>query len=578
MSVGGLIRRIGLVYACFHIQCNVAVLLRGFGTPVVEHNSPTCKERPLVPKAPSEKFKVLQLADIHLGEFLHGKCDSEQDHNTFAAINDLLDEEQPDLIVFSGDQLTGEDSRSNDDRECLLDKLYSLLDARKVHWVTIFGNHDACAHPGCRTSARTVALASGLIHASPAPAAAAASPGPTKMQVEKAYGRLVKAHHAAIDDIIGKQLPQELPVASNISSQIKPDAVDTPMASPCAGNAPAIGPLPTVPVVAPTTTSVASPPTSGPALTSTAALPIASTTVPVAVVGNASVTQDKASNLAASSGNSKSATAESDSGNDNQMLIFHALDSHDDRQKQGARSRYREKDWRQQYLRREKAAECSLTGVDGVFESEGGGVSNFRLKVFASNTDAEADKPSFILWFLDTGGGEIPEGLQKDQLEWLRRESAEIEKQYGSVPGALYMHIPLAEFSYTGPPSSICKGASDDQVTPWENGLKLLPLLNEMHVNWIFAGHNHGNDWCCKIQESSHAPGEKVVNNIQLCYGHHSGFGGYSSPSIHQTGARVFEFNPSMARKFLLHQARDTGAHSYVRLRYGGVVADVDGM
>lgn len=395
------------------------------------------------------------------------------------------------------------------------------------------------------------------------------------MQVDSAYGNLVSSHHQAIDDVMSEE-SETSPVAAKSPAPAQ-DGYRANSPAPAQDGIPAANSFPPPKVNPATSTTLPAPP---PTSTSTITAPSTSTTTAtVTTSANATKNDDTQVN-----------TADVGKDADDQMLVFHSLGSHEARQQHSPRSvsppmitqsvrPLMGKDWRQQYLRREQAANCSLTGIDGIFESQGGGLSNFRLKVFASTEDSKADKPSFILWFVDTGGGELPEGLHQDQLEWLRRESAALDKQYGSVPGALYMHIPLAEFAYTGPPSSICKGSSDDQVTPLPNGLKLLPLLQDMHINWIFAGHNHGNDWCCKIQESSHAPGEKAVaENIQLCYGHHSGFGGYSSPSIAQTGARIFEFNPQMARKFLLHQANGSGAHSYVRLRYGGVVDDVNAM
>lgn len=231
--------------------------------------------------------------------------------------------------------------------------------------------------------------------------------------------------------------------------------------------------------------------------------------------------------------------------------------------------------WRDKYLEHELASSLSHTAEDGYFGSSGGGMSNYRLLVFNSDDDAKADRPSFVLWFLDTGGGGFSEGLHNDQLEWLSEQSAALEARYGPLPGALYAHVPLQEFADVEPrpgnPS--CEGISDDRVTPLQAGAHLFPLLSKMHIGWVFSGHNHGNDWCCRVRVASvdaNAPQPPLKQpDVQLCYGRHSGYGGYSTPGVHLRGARVFEIHPAIAKRFLLGQASDEGMESWVRLEDG---------
>merc|ERR1719253_774168 len=98
-----------------------------------------------------------------------------------------------------------------------------------------------------------------------------------------------------------------------------------------------------------------------------------------------------------------------------------------------------------------------------------------------------------------------------------------------------------------------------------------------MHVNFIFAGHNHGNDWCCRVQAGAAAafaaPGgaakPSANKDIQVCYGRHSGYGGYSTGGMHLRGARVLEFRPAVAKSFLRGQASDSGASTWIRLEDG---------
>merc|ERR1719235_243560 len=114
---------------------------------------------PLMPRPGSSSFKVLQLADLHLGEDFEGKWGPEQDRKTLAVVASLLDEEKPDLVVFSGDQLTGEGlQQSGAQKEQLLKAMEEPLKRRGVPWATVFGNHDACETPGCKDPAGIASL------------------------------------------------------------------------------------------------------------------------------------------------------------------------------------------------------------------------------------------------------------------------------------------------------------------------------------------------------------------------------------------------------------------------------------
>ncbi|KAH8427972.1 metallophosphoesterase family protein [Aspergillus melleus] len=96
------------------------------------------------------RFKIMQLADLHLStglghcrdpvpaELVPGqKC--EADTRTLEFVERLLDEEQPDMVVMSGDQVNGETSK---DAQSALFKAAKLLVDRKIPYAAIFGNHD----------------------------------------------------------------------------------------------------------------------------------------------------------------------------------------------------------------------------------------------------------------------------------------------------------------------------------------------------------------------------------------------------------------------------------------------------
>ena len=82
------------------------------------------------------KFKIVQITDIHLGEWTADQKDPE----TYQAIRTYLSIEQPDLIVLSGDMVSSEDIQYNADD--YLKQLASVLEPFDIPWCYIFGNHD----------------------------------------------------------------------------------------------------------------------------------------------------------------------------------------------------------------------------------------------------------------------------------------------------------------------------------------------------------------------------------------------------------------------------------------------------
>ncbi|KAJ2904032.1 hypothetical protein MKZ38_008964 [Zalerion maritima] len=96
-----------------------------------------------------KKFRILQVSDLHLStgighcrdavpdEYNGGKC--EADPRTLDFVNKVLDEERPDLVVLSGDQVNGDTAP---DAQSAIFKYASLLISRKIPYVSIFGNHD----------------------------------------------------------------------------------------------------------------------------------------------------------------------------------------------------------------------------------------------------------------------------------------------------------------------------------------------------------------------------------------------------------------------------------------------------
>ncbi|KAI9737698.1 MAG: hypothetical protein M1818_005702 [Claussenomyces sp. TS43310] len=95
------------------------------------------------------RFKIMQVADLHLSTGLGtcrdaipkgyngGRCDA--DPRTLEFIGKLLDEEKPDLVILSGDQINGDTAP---DAQSAIFKYAELFIKRKIPFASIFGNHD----------------------------------------------------------------------------------------------------------------------------------------------------------------------------------------------------------------------------------------------------------------------------------------------------------------------------------------------------------------------------------------------------------------------------------------------------
>lgn len=87
-------------------------------------------------------FKILQLADLHLGEAEDMDWGPEQDFKSARVIRRVIQKEQPDLVVLSGDQLTANNIDNN--ATVYYRQLISVLQTTQpnIQWCMIFGNHD----------------------------------------------------------------------------------------------------------------------------------------------------------------------------------------------------------------------------------------------------------------------------------------------------------------------------------------------------------------------------------------------------------------------------------------------------
>jgi hypothetical protein len=150
------------------------------------------------------------------------------------------------------------------------------------------------------------------------------------------------------------------------------------------------------------------------------------------------------------------------------------------------------------------------------------GVSNFYLPVFNENK-------TVLMFFLDSGGGRIPELLLQTQIDWVKT----ISSQYNSPDSILFFHIPSKEFSYVDKFKCIGKEESDPPSRFEGDTGSPMNDLGLAGIRAVFAGHDHGNSWCC-IPKT----GTNLLKMPTLCYGRHTGYGGYGRQ---KRGARIIQ-------------------------------------
>lgn len=225
---------------------------------------------------------------------------------------------------------------------------------------------------------------------------------------------------------------------------------------------------------------------------------------------------------------------------------------------------------RRQLLAAERAAfpALSLTCAPGLAppagppcpESLAPAVSNYLVLL------PNASAPRAVLAFLDSGGGSYEEALLPGVTAWLEAALAAVTAAHGALPVIVFVHIPAPEYAtaFPGAPGA-CAGLADDGITPTVGPNALLDVLARAGgARMVNVGHDHGNAWCCEYAPAAasstsrarSAPAREKsaprsasgaalspaapADVISLCYGRHSGWGGYGD---WDRGARVIELS-----------------------------------
>nr|POE54143.1 putative inactive purple acid phosphatase 16 [Quercus suber] len=190
------------------------------------------------------------------------------------------------------------------------------------------------------------------------------------------------------------------------------------------------------------------------------------------------------------------------------------------------------------------------------------GVSNYYLPVYSSDAGF---CPELILWFFDSRGGNYyqqlnasgdtigqPDWVDQSVVDWFQQSNAELRAKYHkTIPSLAFVHIPTnastALQTKAGVDPNHQPGINDDyplaqQAQGWcpdgrddgtcEYGGQDVPFMQAITTTpglmAVFSGHDHGDTWCYKWDTL--IPGMTVAGNgVNLCFGQHSGYGGYGT-------------------------------------------------
>ncbi|KAG5984971.1 hypothetical protein E4U55_002378 [Claviceps digitariae] len=242
------------------------------------------------------------------------------------------------------------------------------------------------------------------------------------------------------------------------------------------------------------------------------------------------------------------------------------------------------------------------------------GVSNYYLAVYppgcGTTTTAAATMkhdcaPELLLWFFDSRGGFYfrerdasgsqvgqPDWVDISVVRWFQTTNARLRSRHKKViPSLAFVHIPTNasaalqlehgrqsihphlqpgindDYPLAAQARGWCPDGRNDGSCPY--GGQDLPFMQAVTTTpgliGLFSGHDHGATWCYKWDHL--VPGMTVPGNgLNLCFGQHSGYGGYGNWI---RGARQLR----VSRGALA--AGNWTADTWIRLESGAVVGGV---
>ncbi|KAF2177690.1 Metallo-dependent phosphatase [Zopfia rhizophila CBS 207.26] len=213
-------------------------------------------------------------------------------------------------------------------------------------------------------------------------------------------------------------------------------------------------------------------------------------------------------------------------------------------------------------LNREKTVGGKLSLTQSMVQGDENvvGTSNYYVPVYGSAGGGNPEL-AMLLWFFDSKGGKQfqktdANGQQIQALDWVDQEvinwfSAEkvaIKSVYKrTIPSLAFVHIPVhatwafQQYGYMDPTkypgiNDEAVGHQGTQTNPNRNyGGQDIPFMKALveteDLMAVFSGHDHGDDWCMKWSAKIPLPDTTppTGNNLHLCFGRHTGYGGYGS-------------------------------------------------
>lgn len=201
-----------------------------------------------------------------------------------------------------------------------------------------------------------------------------------------------------------------------------------------------------------------------------------------------------------------------------------------------------------------------LSRTKNMVPASDAGVSNYYLPVYGRDPAV----PEFLLWFFDSRGGNYfqqesstgspvpqPNWVAQSVVDWFTETRTALEKKHKRiVPSVAFVHIPsnaMAAFQATGVDAHREPGINDDNPLAQQGSASgqgdvsgtvfsyngqdipfMQALLDTKGLKAVFSGHDHGDDWC--FRWGSKLKNMNLTGNgLDLCFGRHSGYGGYGS-------------------------------------------------
>ena len=202
----------------------------------------------------------------------------------------------------------------------------------------------------------------------------------------------------------------------------------------------------------------------------------------------------------------------------------------------------------------------TLSRTKNMVSASDAGVSNYYLPVYGQDPVIH----EFLLWFFDSRGGNYfqqesdtgrsvpqPNWVAQSVVDWFAETRCALEKKHKRiVPSVAFVHIPsnaMAAFQATGVDAHREPGINDDNPLAQQGSASgqgdvsgtafsyngqdipfMQALLDTKGLKAVFSGHDHGDDWC--FRWSSKLKGMNLTGSgLDLCFGRHSGYGGYGS-------------------------------------------------